>query len=357
MEVIGKGSIVQRDKSKPRSRCREWELSILVRDNNEKKRKTKALHGITYSQAEEELEKFKNELRGTPVTSDMPLSAWIDIWKSRREESKAYASRTLRTDMEKLVPAISLLGDRKIGSIESNDIRNLYASVMNGNTPSGRSWSAGTVSRMRTSLSKVFNDAVAEGLIPLSPVTGVPIPKLKQESDGLAMPPEKMDEVLSSLDYTKHAHRAVALALACGLRRSECCALAWNDVTDIAVTVRNSCDDNGNLKPTKNGSVRTVPMPSSVSVKMLEARGDGRVCDMLPQSLTHWWTRHREELGCREYRFHDLRHSYATRLAASGVHMRVAMELCGWKSIAMAAKVYTHVSDDMQMEAVKRAFG
>ena len=356
MEVIGEGSVVQRDMSKPRSRCRKWELSVLVRDNNKKKHKTRTINDVTYSQAKDELELFKDELRGTPVTSDMLFADWFDIWMDRRRKSKAYAQRTLVTDTNKLIPAVDMLGDKNVGSITSDDIRTLYASVSEGDTPSGKPWSAGSVSRLRTSLSKMFADAIEEGIAASSPVTGVPIPKQDSEVLGKAMPLEKMNEVLSMLDYEVPPERAVALALGCGLRRSECCAVEDTDIVNSSVVVSSSCDEEGNLKPTKNGLSRTVPMPPPVADGFSSVVIDGRICDMLPHSLSRWWSRNRKRFGCEEYRFHDLRHSYATRLAASGVHMRVAMELCGWKSIAMAAKVYTHVSDDMQRDAVLKAF-
>jgi len=356
MEVLGHGSLVQRDKTKPRSRCRKWELSAMVDEGGKRRRKTRSFSG-TYSQGQEALAAFVEELRGTPVTSDMTFAEWVDVWNGRRVASRAYSERTLSTDAEKLAPALSKFSGRAIGSITGDDIRDLYASVMAGDTPSGRPWTPGSVSRMRTSMTKLFSDAVAEGIVASSPVSGVPIPKVDEGNAGNALEASRMDEVLSALDYSRAPHRAVALALGCGLRRSECCALSWDDVSSGSVTVHRSCDDGGNTKPTKNGRARTVPMPPIVAAGMSGARGTGMVCDMLPQSLTHWWTRHRADFGCDGYRFHDLRHSYATRLAASGVHMRVAMELCGWRSIAMAAKVYTHVSDDMQRDAVLAAFG
>ncbi len=42
-------------------------------------------------------------------------------------------------------------------------------------------------------------------------------------------------------------------------------------------------------------------------------------------------------------RFHDLRHSYATLLIQQGVHLRVAMEILGHRSITITADTYAHV--------------
>ena len=50
-------------------------------------------------------------------------------------------------------------------------------------------------------------------------------------------------------------------------------------------------------------------------------------------------------------RFHDLRHSHATQLLASGVHPKVASERLGHASIGITLDLYSHVTDTMQSEA------
>jgi integrase len=42
-------------------------------------------------------------------------------------------------------------------------------------------------------------------------------------------------------------------------------------------------------------------------------------------------------------RFHDLRHTCATRLLTKGVHPKIASELLGHSSIAVTLDTYTHV--------------
>ena len=356
MEIIGTGSLVQRDKSKPRSRCRDWELSVWVKADGEKKRKTRAFHG-TYTKGETALAEFVEELRGFVPTPDVTVSDWVDVWMKRREESGAYSERTLKTDREKLAALVWKLGDMRVGEVSQEDIRSLYDGARHGDTPTGRKWSPVTVRRLHTSATKLFADAVDEGLAVKSPTAGVPLPKKPPETRA-AMSTSKMDEVLASLDYSKPGDRGIALALGCGLRRSECCGVMASDISDGCVSVVRTRGDDGGQKQTKTGRSRTVPLPEVVAEGLAAVDlEDGYVCDMFPHSLTYYWIRRRDSLGCSGYRFHDLRHAYATRLAASGVHMKVAMELCGWASVEMAAKVYTHVSNDMQRDAVRLAFG
>lgn len=359
MQVVGDGGLVRRDRYangslKERSRCRKWELSVRVVDKGVKSTRTRAFEG-TYSEARSACDEFVAELKGTEPSSDITLAEWCAIWNERREASGAYSARTLRTDLEKLPCVLMHLGDMKVSEIRVDDIRRLYASAMAGETPTGKQWAPATVARMHTTLSKLFGDAVDEGLVSVSPTLKAKPPKPKKGS-GKAMPQDEMDELLDSLDYSIDGDRAVALALGCGLRRSEACALLWPDLTDGCVIVSKSLDYDGSVKQTKTGKSRSVPVPENVWRGLDSHRSTGRVVNLIPQALTHWWTRHRGAFGCEGYRFHDLRHSYATRLAANGVHMRVAMELCGWSSVETAMKVYTHVSNEMQRDAVRMAF-
>ena len=59
-------------------------------------------------------------------------------------------------------------------------------------------------------------------------------------------------------------------------------------------------------------------------------------------------------------RFHDLRHSCATLLAAQGVPARVAMDILGHSDIRLTLGVYTHVLDESKRQAaevMERLFG
>jgi integrase len=56
--------------------------------------------------------------------------------------------------------------------------------------------------------------------------------------------------------------------------------------------------------------------------------------------------------GIKEFRFHDLRHTYASHLAMRGVHMRALQELLGHKNILMTQR-YSHLSPEHLQGAVK----
>jgi integrase len=81
-------------------------------------------------------------------------------------------------------------------------------------------------------------------------------------------------------------------------------------------------------------------------------RADGR--PLQPRSLTHAFNLFVRKRGLAWLRLHDLRHSHATHLLASGVHPKVAQERLGHASVAITLDLYSHVLPGMQAEAADR---
>jgi len=54
-----------------------------------------------------------------------------------------------------------------------------------------------------------------------------------------------------------------------------------------------------------------------------------------------------------EFRFHDLRHTFASRLAMEAVDLLAIKDLGGWKTLAMVQR-YAHLSPAHRREAIER---
>jgi integrase len=167
------------------------------------------------------------------------------------------------------------------------------------------------------------------------------------------------------------------IALATGLRRGEILALRWGsvDLERRTLQVTGSLEQTKagiRFKPPKTGRTRAVTLPVYAAeelrrLRLLQAqellkvgirhsdqtlvccRADGE--PLMPDSLTHEFAR----LDFKpRVRFHDLRHSHATQLLASGVHPKVALERLGHSTITTTLDLYSHVSETMQVDAADR---
>ncbi len=59
------------------------------------------------------------------------------------------------------------------------------------------------------------------------------------------------------------------------------------------------------------------------------------------------------DAGIDDFRWHDLRHTFASRLVIAGVDIRTVQELLGHKSIVMTMK-YSHMSHDHRQIAAEK---
>ena len=71
-----------------------------------------------------------------------------------------------------------------------------------------------------------------------------------------------------------------------------------------------------------------------------------------PRNLVRSFRALLRRAGLPHMRFHDLRHSCASLLAAQGVPARIAMELLGHSDIRLTQNIYTHVLDEATRQAV-----
>ena len=108
---------------------------------------------------------------------------------------------------------------------------------------------------------------------------------------------------------------------------------------------------------TKNGQRRDIPMNDVVrsTLKRLPRRGEyvftykgeGMV------SVGPAFKRALKAAGIEDFRFHDLRHTFASHAAMAGIDIRTLQQLLGHKSLQMTMR-YAHLAPDHAMRAVQR---
>lgn len=164
-----------------------------------------------------------------------------------------------------------------------------------------------------------------------------------------------------------------------GMRVGELIALRWMDVDlrrrQLAVRQTLTRDERGRdtFGPPKSNE-RVIALPSHLAERLVEAQADQRrrYADMdlewtdeafvfdrgdggytRPSYIASHFRRECHRAGVPRIRLHDLRHSSATILVASGVNVKVVQERLGHHSAAFTLDRYAHVTESMQAEAAR----
>lgn len=137
------------------------------------------------------------------------------------------------------------------------------------------------------------------------------------------------------------------VALNTGLRRGELLALRWPDI-DFKLkqlTVH--------AKTAKSSKVRYVPLNAealAVLSQWQRQHPTGRVFPTKPS--THTWPHLMARAGIENFRFHDLRHTFASKLVMAGVDLNTVRELLGHADITMTLR-YAHLAPEHKAAAVE----
>jgi integrase len=146
----------------------------------------------------------------------------------------------------------------------------------------------------------------------------------------------------------------VTVLLHTGFRRSELLGLRWKDVDFKAGVLT--------IPKSKNGEVRHVPMTTTVrSILSHLPRPLDSTALVFPNTEANRDLRWAKKIvpealraaNIDDFRFHDLRHTFASRLAMEGVDLLTIKELGGWKSLPVVQR-YAHLSPSHRRTAIER---
>ena len=180
------------------------------------------------------------------------------------------------------------------------------------------------------------------------------------------------------------------LALGTGLRLGEILALKWTDINfknnyiDINKAIKSTykIDSKGNREfqiieqqPKTKNSVRTVPLNENL-IELLQQHRKKQMIDrdsnieiyfdnnlvfstpvgnyLNESNVRKTFKKILKKCNLKELRFHDLRHTFATRLFENGVPPKTVQTILGHSDISTTLNIYTHVMKDTKDKAIDK---
>jgi len=279
----------------------------------------------------------KEENLGVHANKKVLFSSFAETYLAFSEVNKS--PRSYRRDVTSLrVNLVPYFGEGYLSDVTAHAVEIYKTERLENVTPA-------TVNRELACLRHLLNKAVEWGYLNVNPAGRV---KLLKEPPG-RMRYLETGEIRALLkECPQYLRNIVVIALNAGLRKSEIFNLKWDDVDLEAKTiiVRNS----------KNNEHRIIPINANVYaiLRSIRRRGEYILSKRNGEpyrDIKNGFKATVRRAGIKNFRFHDLRHTFASHLAMNGWNLQTIQRLMGHRTIKMTMR-YSHLSKSHLQGAV-----
>ena len=313
----------------------------------------------------EERRKYANTKAGDDVLFADFMEQWLEIVKST-VSIPTYSSYV--NAVKSIIAPYFRKKKILLRDLQAHDIQMFYQEQL-------QRVKASSVIHYHANIHKALKYAVKNDMIPSNPADKVERPK-QDKFYGNFYDRDELNKLFEAVTGTK-LELPVLLGAFYGLRRSEIVGLKWSaiDFEQNTITISHtvtSCNLDGkcvivakDTTKTKS-SRRTLPLVPYFHEKLLAVKAqqernqklcgrsynrefleyicvDDIVDRFKPNYITSQFPKLLERNGFRKIRFHDLRHSCASLLLASGVPMKHIQEWLGHSDFSTTANIYAHL--------------
>ncbi len=309
------------------------------------------------------------------------LGGFIEsVYASWLQANRRRAGKTLE-DLKRLKRDFEDLYEKRMADIDSDDLDAYVAARREDGI------SAATISRDLTNLQSAMRLAVEKRYLKASPFKGWRKPKPDDEGVTRWLEPDEEERMRKALadrdeknrserrsanewraergydalpaiganDYSDHITPMVLVSINTGLRYGELAGLEWPAVNFrakvLTVTGRTA----------KGAKTRHIPLNAEALdvLRRWRAQGDGAgLVFANPDgsriaSVKTAWLRLLKDARVKGFRWHDLRHTFASKLVQRGVDLLVVRELLGHGDFALTLR-YAHLKPGQTADAVAR---
>lgn len=378
----GQGTIYKMSNGKFRG-----QLTIGYNENGSPKRKS--FTGKTKKEVSDKMKAFYvDNNRGLLPTDDkITLSQWFYTWLF------TYRIHDLKPSSFERYEGLyrNYIESSSLGKIKLIDLRTHHIQAYYNSLVAEKEKSPSTIKTINKCLKSCLNQALKEGYITKNYCTLITLPKgpeTSKETINIFTLEEQQTFMRECMNNKKGM--LYILALGTGLRLGEILALKWTDINfknnyiDINKAIKSTykIDSKGNREfqiieqqPKTKNSIRTVPLNNNL-IELLQQHRKKQMIDrdsnieiyfdnnlvfstpignyLNESNVRKTFKRILKKCNLKELRFHDLRHTFATRLFENGVPPKTVQTILGHSDISTTLNIYTHVMKDTKDKAIDK---
>ena len=232
-----------------------------------------------------------------------------------------------------------------------------------------------TVRDIVTKLKEIINFYEEEHNTKLN-IKKMSLPKMNKKEIQILSNKEKQKLEKYCIEQNSLKSLGILICLNTGLRVGEVCALRWENVDfetrriHVEKTIERiySKEENKTIviidTPKSITSVRTIPINSKLYNILKQIRGKSKKTDfVLTGSSEHYveqrnYQYHFKEIlkrnKVKKYKFHTLRHTFATNCIEAGMDIKSLSEILGHADVSITLNIYVHSSDKAKRKYLEK---
>ena len=352
-----------------------WEGRIVVGHKEDGKPIYRSVFAEKQGDLMPKLHELKDQYAGVELTEDssITLGEWLGRWLEEYKKPTLRPSTYAGYSKDIANHILPYLGSKRLTQLKTADIQKHYNRLLESgrikDNGQGKGLSNATVRGIHMVLREALDSAVREGLIPKNPADGTSPPKIYR-SEKQVLTKDQLETFMKLIEGDEEWYDFFYTEIITGMRQGEICGLRWEDFDRDKRTLRVARSVDfvnkelviGETK-TEDGK-RTIYLPDSLW-RILADRHNQKASfsewifpnllqPELPLNPSKAYRQLKKLLeigGLPSIRCHDLRHTFTSHAANSGIAPKTLSEIVGHTKASFTLDHYAHVTSDMQKNA------
>ena len=350
-----------------------WEGRIVVGHKEDGKPIYRSVFAEKQGDLMPKLHELKDQYAGVELTEDssITLGEWLERWLNEYKKPILRTSTYAGYSKDIANHILPYLGGKRLTQLKTADIQKHYNRLLElgrmKDNGQGKGLSNATVRGIHMVLREALDSAVREGLIPKNPADGTSPPKIYR-SEKQVLTKDQLETFMKLIEGDEEWYDFFYTEIITGMRQGEICGLRWEDFDREKRTLRVARSVDfvnkelvvGETK-TEDGK-RTIYLPDSLWRLLMERKKKSfsewifpnPLKPELPLDPSKAYRQLKSILkkgGLPDIRLHDLRHTFTSHAANSGIAPKTLSEIVGHSKASFTLDHYAHVTSDMQKNA------